>query len=312
MKSGIKKYAVAVGASALMAMALSSAVRAEDDRKFGYSITLTGVSDYLFRGISLTDEQPAFQPYLEFTYGIAYLGFWGSNIDDAGKFYGPWETDVYAGIRPVTGPVNWDLGVLYYTYGTGDAAEGAGLRWNDIDYVEFKVAATTSPMTNLTLGVTGYYTPDQSSAITETGTIEGSVNYTLPQFAMFTPTIGGGVGYTTSDTDLFFLGKEKDYVYWNAGVKLTVEKFFMDLRYWDTSIDDDQAELAVPVLGRRYAALSWRSWILNTIGTFRGPDSFRRRTARLPAAVLVETLTPKRPPILNGSRAVSFSAAAHL
>lgn len=26
------------------------------------------------------------------------------------------------------------------------------------------------------------------------------------------------------------------YTYWNAGVKLTVDKYFMDFRYWDTSI----------------------------------------------------------------------------
>lgn len=225
-----------------MALGASSAVRAEDEaRKFGYSISITGVSDYLFRGISLTDEKPAFQPYLELTYGIAYVGFWASNIHDAGEFYGPGELDFYAGIRPVTGPINWDLGVLYYTYGTGHAAEALGLKRSDIAYLEFKVAATTTPVENLTLGVTGYFTPDQDTAITETETIEGSINYTLPQLAMFTPTIGGGVGYTTSDTEGFFLG-EKDYVYWNAGLKLAVEKFWMDFRYWDTNIDNDQAD----------------------------------------------------------------------
>ncbi len=242
MKSGFKKYAVAAGASAVMAFAMSSAVRAEDAPKFGYSITLTGVSDYMFRGVSLTDEQPAFQPYLEFTYGIAYLGFWGSNIhDEPNQAYGPWETDIYAGIRPVTGPINWDLGVLYYTYGTGDGSEALGLKWNDIDYVEFKAAATTSPMTNLTLGLTGYYTPDQDDAVPVTGTIEGSINYTLPQMGIFTPTIGGLLGYTTADRNGWFLG-EDNYTYWNAGVKLAVEKYFMDFRYWDTTIDNDQAD----------------------------------------------------------------------
>ena len=75
--------------------------------KFGYTLTLSGTSDYIFRGVSFTDNQPAFQPYLEFTYGIAYLGFWGSNINNgcpAEICYKPWEMDIYAGIRPVTGP----------------------------------------------------------------------------------------------------------------------------------------------------------------------------------------------------------------
>ncbi len=26
----------------------------------------------------------------------------------------------------------------------------------------------------------------------------------------------------------------QDYTYWNAGLKLAVDKYFMDFRYWDT------------------------------------------------------------------------------
>ena len=59
------------------------------------------------------DQDPAFQPYLEFTYGIGYVGFWGSNVAAPAN---PFELDIVAGIRPVTGPVTWDIGVLYYTY----------------------------------------------------------------------------------------------------------------------------------------------------------------------------------------------------
>lgn len=234
----VKALVGALGAMALSLSVATAPAQAEDD--WAYTLTITGVSDYLFRGISFTDEDPAFQPYLEFTRGIFYVGFWASNIGDAAGFYGPSELDFYAGIRPVTGPINWDIGVLYYTYGSNGATNP--LHWSDIDYVELKVAATTTPVENLTLGLTGYYTPDQGTAITETETIEGSINYTLPQFAMFVPTIGGGLGYWNSDTAGFFLGKEKGYLYWNAGVKLTVEKFFMDFRYWDTEIDDDQAD----------------------------------------------------------------------
>ena len=151
--------------------------------KFGYTLTLSGTSDYIFRGVSFTDNDPAFQPYLEFTYGIAYLGFWGSNINNgcpAEICYEPWEMDIYAGLRPVTGPegwrrLNWDIGVLYYTY---PDAPGAGR----LDYVEFKISATETPFTNLTLGFNAYATPDQALAITETETIEGTAAYTLPKF----------------------------------------------------------------------------------------------------------------------------------
>jgi hypothetical protein len=96
-------------------------------------------------------------------------------------------------------------------------------------------------VTNLTLGLTGYIAPDQAN-YPETGTIEGTASYTLPKFHIFEPTISGLVGYSNADQRNFFLNSEKDYTYWNAGLKLTVEKYFMDFRYWDTSIDDGLAD----------------------------------------------------------------------
>ncbi len=216
---------------------MSSAAFADDDvDKFGYSITLTGVSDYLFRGISLTSHDPAFQPFIEFTYGKPdltwYLDLWGSNVKNG--LGDPWELDIYAGVRPVTGPVSWDIGVLYYTNPDSKFA-------SDTDYVEFKVGASISPITNLTVGVTGYITPDVGVASPLTETVEGSAAYTLPELAMFTPTVSGLIGYTNADDRPgWFLGHD-NYTYWNAGVKLAVDKYFMDFRYYGTSIDKDSS-----------------------------------------------------------------------
>jgi uncharacterized protein (TIGR02001 family) len=230
--ANVRGFLSAAGAAAVASLAMSSAVLADDPPKFGYSLTMSATSDYIFRGISLNNEDPAFQPYLEFTYGIGYVGFWGSNVAPP---FNPFELDIVAGIRPVTGPVSWDIGVIYYTYPDSKIA-------GDLDYVEFKVAATATPMTNLTIGATGYATPDQGFAYPETETIEGNIGYTLPKMAMFTPTVSGLVGFSTSTrTSDFPLGAflgEKDYTYWNAGVKLAVDKYFMDLRYWDTNIDN--------------------------------------------------------------------------
>lgn len=241
--TNIKSFLGAAGVAAVAALGMSTAALADGEANtFGYSISITGTSDYIFRGLSLSDQDPAFQPFIEFTYGNPnltwYLDFWGSNISGTG--FEPFEMDIYAGVRPVTGPVNWDLGVLYYTYPDNS------LGWSATDYVELKIAASISPTTNLTTGLTVYYTPDQGSNYPETWTIEGNAAYTLPNFYMFTPTVSGVVGYSDSSRNDFFptgafLG-EKDYTYWNAGLKLTVDKYFMDFRYWDTSIDDDLAD----------------------------------------------------------------------
>lgn len=246
-----------IGAAAAAGLVLGaiSGQAAAEDRQFGYTWTITGASDYLFRGYSFTGNDPTVNSYLEMTYGIAYLGFWTSNIDTGDKGLGPWEQDVYLGIRPVTGPLNWDIGVLYYLYGNkanevDEATDGLLSSIWDTDYFEFKIAVTTSPIKNLTLGVTGYWTPDQDYAIPESETIEGSAAYTLPQVGIFTPTISGQVGYWNFESNSIYpngylatnTGVTDGYLYWNAGVKLAVEKFTFDLRYYDTELDSDLAD----------------------------------------------------------------------
>jgi uncharacterized protein (TIGR02001 family) len=230
--ANIRGFLCAASGAAIASLAMSTAVLADDEAaKFGYSLTMSATSDYIFRGISSNDQDPAFQPYLEFTYGIGYLGFWGSNVAAPAN---PFELDIVAGLRPVTGPVTWDIGVLWYTYPDSDIA-------SDLDYVEFKVGGSVTPMTNLSLSLTGYVTPDQANYV-ETETIEGTVSYTLPNFSagatVFTPSISGLVGYSNADRNDFFLGQADNYTYWNAGLKLAVDKYFMDFRYWDTNIDN--------------------------------------------------------------------------
>ncbi len=257
----------AAGAAALALSAFAGSAQAEEP-KFGYSAWLNITSDYIFRGISFTNEEPAFQPYVEFTYGIGYFGIWGSNIDNFG-IYGPWEVDLYAGIRPKTGPVSWDIGVLYYLYGArggnagfdfdtnpasnGDVSEG------DLDYVEFQILGNWAVNDKLTLGGKLYYTPDQDFAITETFTVEGNATYTLPSFtvsgAEWVPSVSGAVGLWASEENDFYVGgyffqdtgagaglNTEDVVYWNAGLKIAVDKFYMDFRYWDTDFNSTNAE----------------------------------------------------------------------
>jgi uncharacterized protein (TIGR02001 family) len=233
--------------AACLAVGVLAGPAAAEERKLTYSFTVTGASDYLFRGVSYTGSDPTVNTYSELDYGIAYLAFWNSNIDTAEGGLGPWEQDIYAGIRPVTGPINWDLAAWWYIYGNKSATHGV---W-DTDYVEFKVGATTSPIKDLTLGLTGYYAPDQGFATPTEKTIEGSISYNLPKMGIFSPTLSAALGYwkidTNSDYPTDYFVKDdtttQDHVtYWNAGVKLAVDKFFMDLRYWDTDYEARNAD----------------------------------------------------------------------
>ena len=57
----------------------AAAAPASDAREFGYSITIGGTSDYVFRGFSNTNRDPAAQGSFDVTYGIWYAGIWASN-----------------------------------------------------------------------------------------------------------------------------------------------------------------------------------------------------------------------------------------
>jgi uncharacterized protein (TIGR02001 family) len=211
-----RKVAAAFGAAGVALFALSGAALAED--KFSWSATATGTSDYVFRGISQSDNDPAIQGSVGAAYGIFYAGIWASSID-----FDPdvnIEVDYYVGITPTWGPVSFDFGVLYYDYPDD----------SDLDYYEVKAGAGGEIFSNLTAKGTFYWTPDIAGE--EWYVYEGTLAYTLPTFHMFTPTVSGLVGYTDFEKSDNF-----DYTYWNAGLSLGVEKLTFDLRYWDTDAD---------------------------------------------------------------------------
>ncbi len=205
-------------AGAASLVCISAPALAEE---FSWSVTGTGTSDYIFRGLSLNNEDPAFQASVDASYGIFYAGVWGSMIDD-GDFE-PVELDLYAGIKPELGPVTFDFGFVYYIYPWANSP-------SDISLLELKAGASYSPIENLTLKPVFWYVPEQDNADEDIATVEGTIAYELPAIGIFTPTISGLYGWTEA---------ADEYEYWNAGLALGVEKFTFDFRYWDTSGDPD-------------------------------------------------------------------------
>lgn len=80
------------------------------------------LSDYVYRGISQTSENPAIQGGFDVAAenGL-YVGVWASNVD----FDGSIEIDIYAGYGgAISEEVGFDVGVLRYEY-PDDAQDGA-------------------------------------------------------------------------------------------------------------------------------------------------------------------------------------------
>ena len=206
----------------------------EPSRRCNFSMNIGGTSDYVFRGLSQNREDPAAQGGVDATCGMFYAGIWGSGVDfyPGNKSAGDAsvEVDFYAGFKPTWGPLTFDLGVIYYYYPGGDD----GGRWGpELDYVELK-GGVSGTWNNFNLGGTLFWSPDYTLETGNTLTIEGTAGYTFKAIGPVTPSVSALIG-TTQFLDI--AGDGLDYVYWNAGCTLAVDKFSFDFRYWDTNSD---------------------------------------------------------------------------
>lgn len=92
---------------------------------FSVSGNVAVVSDYRFRGVSLSGGDPAIQGGIDIAHDSGfYVGTWASSIDDGGTdVFGDVELDLYAGWNgDIAEGVALDVGLLYYVYPTNDGA----------------------------------------------------------------------------------------------------------------------------------------------------------------------------------------------
>lgn len=225
-------FTKSIGAAGIALLALSAPALASDmtpapeGREFSWSVNAALTSDYVFRGISQSDNDPAVSAGFDASYGIVYAGLWASSVDE--DFVGGnLEIDYYAGIKPTLGAATFDFGVLYYTYpGASDPASG------EFEVFELKAAVSGEIFKNLSGTAALYWSPEAAADAGEYFVYEGSLAYALPQISIFTPTISGTYGYV--DNQDF---EASDYAYWNAGFALGYDKFTFDFRYWDTDAE---------------------------------------------------------------------------
>ena len=211
----------------------------EKKLELGASAALT--TDYVFRGVSQTSNDPAVQASLDASYGMFYIGAWGSNVDfgavpnAAGvpTSVADLEIDWYAGITPEWKGISFDIGGIYYTY-PGAFDPGA-----ELNYFELKTGASYTFGESFTVGVTNYWSPEFTGETGDADALELSGEYAFTKkWWIFTPSVSALVGWQWIDEGV-------DYTYWNAGLTLGfMENWSADVRYWDSDISD--ASCAVP------------------------------------------------------------------
>lgn len=103
------------------------------------NISLT--SDYVFRGVSQTQNGPAIQGGIDYAHASGfYAGTWASNVDWVSLGYknnSSMEIDLYGGYKGSLGDVGYDVGVITYYY-PGDKIAGA----TDPDTTELYLGAS--------------------------------------------------------------------------------------------------------------------------------------------------------------------------
>ena len=203
-----------LAASATIAMG-GAALAQESTSPFDFSFNAGAASDYVFRGVSQTDENGQIYAGVDTTlFGIGYAGAWISNVDFGGSTDG--EFDLYAGVKPKLGPVQMDVGVVYYGY--LNQVSGA-----DEDYTEWKIAGSV-PVGPATIGGAFFYSSDFFGGTGEATYFE--VNGSVPVADKVT--VSGALG--TQKVEGPF-----DYTTWNLGVGYAInDTIGLDLRYHDT------------------------------------------------------------------------------
>lgn len=212
--ANVRPVAAICGGLLLSTMVGAVQANAEDAATPTVSFNVGAFSDYVFRGVSQTDENPAIQGGVDLTAGQFYAGVWASNVDfnddtDA-------EIDLYGGFKPTLGPVALDLGVLYYGY-VNEPSGADYANW------EFKAAGSV-PAGKGSVGAAVFYSPDSFGAAEQAVYYELNGSYPATEKVSFS----AAVGRQTYDGP-------GDYTTWNLGATWAFAPHLAaDLRYHDT------------------------------------------------------------------------------
>ncbi len=190
----------------------------EQIKTFDLSTTISVVSDYRFRGISLSNRKPAVQASVDVSHksGV-YASVWGSTISTYGG--SNFEVDAALGWKNTVGPVTLDLGGTAYLYPGGTAVnafETYAYIGKSVGPAELRAGIVYAPrQKNLGGADNIYFTADARVGVPKTPfTLTASVGHEHGAFA----------GATGNKWD------------WSFGAEFTRAPFTLGLSYVDTNI----------------------------------------------------------------------------
>lgn len=192
----MRKQLISLALLALMPLA----AQAQDEDDSGFNWNAAATSEYMFRGISQTDDHPALQAGAGYSWSNGfYVGAWASNVDfgedtDA-------EVDTFVGWNgDVSDTLNLDVQLVRYNY----VGEPDGV---DYAYNELIGKLTFAENYSVMLGYTNDFLASETDsiyvAVGGSWDVGKDINLTA------------GLGYTTVDEDL---SSEDGYIDYSVGV----------------------------------------------------------------------------------------------
>jgi uncharacterized protein (TIGR02001 family) len=204
------------------------------DGGFDISATAAIVSDYRYRGVSLSDRDPAVQGSVDVSYAGFYAGVWLSSVARTADTNV--ENYLYAGYVGQAGPIEYEVGANVYLYPGGD---GTGNIYEGTSAIAYSIGPATARLR-------AEYAPDQKN-------LTGDNLYLSAELRVGVP--------TTPFTLFAHAGRERGSFYgrkwdWSFGVEAIRRPFTVSLGYHDTNLGGVTSGLGRNVRGGIVASAS--------------------------------------------------------
>jgi len=211
---------------------------ATSENELEFSARAGFATDYIYRGTTLSDHQPAAGAAVEATYGPLYAGTTVATVKLPTQPIA--EVTMAGGIRPKIADVNFDLGVTYFGY-PGERLPG---ETNGINYWEAVIRGDRSIGDSIRIASGYAYSPNVSNTGAWSQYVAAGLGFELPSRLL---PQGLGVSFTTAAGYSWFGNQSEHlggfplpaYLNWQAGVTFTYKVFNLDLRYYDTNLSKE-------------------------------------------------------------------------
>ncbi len=198
----------------------------------GLSANVGFFSDYVFRGVSQTDEAMSIQGGFDYEHETGlHAGVWGSTVDFNNAQDGSLELDITAGYANEVAGFSYDIGGIYYAYPGADSTLNYEF-WEAYFSLGYQVHEDVA----LNAGVN--YSPEYFGNTGDATYWHAGVEVALP----YEVTAAAHVGRQEID-------QSTNYTDWSLGLGYSWEGLDFSLAYTDTDLNQNDLDNARVVFG---------------------------------------------------------------